>query len=229
MFENLEKIIRLSEANLTIMEERYGDGLLLGVDIPQSLAYLPQQPVHDLINQATSPGDVDAIEVVCVLAELEEKYPAFLYTQAATLKEGLEKIEERAKRWECLSHEEQEYILGTVNEVYSKIVISDVDYLLSQPYAYEVHYIKVSGDADTGSLLEVTTETDFQYNFELGQKLMVVTTDKNVFNGTLSFFNEESLTIKPNEEIDALIPFEIITHIIDCAMKEEAKECEEKN
>lgn len=96
--------------------------------------------------------------------------------------------------------------------------------MLSQPYAYEVHYIKVSGDADTGSLLEVTTETDFQYNFELGQKLMVVTTDKSVFNGTLSFFNEESLIIKPNEEIDVLIPFEIITHIIERNAKKKTRE-----
>lgn len=86
MFENLEKLIRLHDLNITIMEEKYGDGFLFGLDIPQNSAHLSQQTFHDLINQATSPGDVDAVEVLCELAELAERYPELLFVQAETLK-----------------------------------------------------------------------------------------------------------------------------------------------
>lgn len=222
MYESLEKLIRKDDLGITIMEERYGDGILFGLDMPARSIADPDQPLHDLIDQATSPGDVDAIEALCGLAELEEEYPALLYTQAATLEEGFEKLEEKAERWDCLSCEEQERILEKVNEFYSKVFVSDLDYLLSQPNAYEVHYIEVSGDADTGPLLEVTTETDFQYGFKIGQELMVVTDSKRTFKGNLSFFSDESLKIRKNERIEVCIPFEVITHVIDYGMKEEA-------
>lgn len=127
MFENLEKLIRLHDLNITIMEEKYGDGFLFGLDIPQNSAHLSQQPFHDLINQATSPGDVDAVEVLCELAELVERYPELLFVQADTLKEGLEKMDKKSERWICLSCEEQGKILEKVNELYSKVFVSGLD------------------------------------------------------------------------------------------------------
>lgn len=92
---------------------------------------------------------------------------------------------------------------------------------MSQSNAYEVYYIGVSGDADTGPLLEVTTETDFKYDFKIGQKLMVVTDSKRIFKGKLSSFSEESLKIRKNERIEECIPFEVITHVVDYGMREE--------
>lgn len=221
MFENLEKLIRLHDFNITIMEEKYGDGFLFGLDIPQNSAHLSQQTFHDLINQATSPGDVDAVEVLCELAELAERYPELLFVQAETLKEGLEKLEEKAGNWICLSSEKQKQILEKVNNLYSKIFVSGFDKRLSQSKVYEVHYIGVSGDADTGPLLEITTETDFQYDFKIGHELMVVTDFKRTFKGNLSSFSEESLKIRENEKIEVCIPFEVITHIVDYSMQEE--------
>lgn len=215
MFENLEKLIRLHDLEITIMEERYGDGLLLGLDIPRNPAHLSQRPIHDLIDQATSPGDMDAIEALCRLAELAEEYPAFLYVCADSLEEGLRKLDERAERWNGLSQEEQGHILEKVNELHSKAYVSNLDYLLSQPNTYEAHSLAVTGDADTYPLLEVTTETDFQYDFKLGQELMVVIHSKRAIKGILSFFDDESLKLRKNGGIEVCIPFEVITHIVD--------------
>lgn len=223
MYESLEKLIRKDDLGITIMEERYGDGILFGLDMPVRSIADPDQPLHDLIDQATSPGDVDAIEALCGLEELAEEYPALLYTQAATLEEGLEKLEKKAERWDCLSCEEQECILEKVNEFYSKVFVSRLDYLLSQSNAYEVHHLQISGCLDTGPLLEVTTETDFQYDFKIGQELMVVTDSKRTFQGSLSFFSAETLKIRQNERIEVCIPFEAITHVIDYGIKEEVE------
>lgn len=215
MFENLEKLFRLHDLTITIAEEKYGDGFLLGLDIPCYPISSLRHPLHDLINQATSPGDVDAVETLCELAELAESYPELLFVQAETLKEGLEKLEEKAGNWNYLFGEKQKQILEKVNNLYSKIFVSGFDKLLSYSKVYEVHYIGVSGDTDTGPLLEVTTETDFQYDFKIGHELMVVTDFKRTFKGNLSSFSEESLKIRENDKIEVCIPFEAITHIIN--------------
>ena len=70
---------------------------------------------------ATSPGDVDAIEASCGLADLAEEYPELLYVQEDTLEEGLKKLNERAEKWVYLTQEEQDHILKKVNGLYSKV------------------------------------------------------------------------------------------------------------
>lgn len=85
----------------------------------------------------------------------------------------------------------------------------------------KIKYIAISGDADTGPLLEITTETDFQYSIELGQELVVVPNSNNIFKGKLSFFDDTSLKIRQKTGIEIYIPFEIITHIVDYEIKEE--------
>lgn len=115
-------LIRRYDLGITIMHERYGDGLLFGLDMPVYFSAFSTQPLHDLIDQATSPGDVDAIEASCGLADLAEEYPELLYVQEDTLEEGLKKLNERAEKWVYLTQEEQDHILKIGQEV---MVVTD--------------------------------------------------------------------------------------------------------
>lgn len=48
---------------------------------------------------------------------------------------------------------------------------------------YEIHNVEVSGDASTGQLLEVTTESDFQYSIRIGDYVGIITESKNIYWG----------------------------------------------
>ena len=97
MFENLEKLIRLHDLNITIMEEKYGDGFLFGLDIPQNSAHLSQQIFHDLINRATSPGDVDAVEVLCELAELAEEISRTSFCTSRNIERRIREVRRKSR------------------------------------------------------------------------------------------------------------------------------------
>ncbi len=79
---------------------------------------------------------------------------------------------------------------------------------------YEIHNVEVSGDASTGQLLEVTTESDFQYSIRIGDYVGIITESKNIYWGRVDSFDEKSLVLQFEEiGIAISIPYSVITHI----------------
>lgn len=105
MFQNIEILIRKCYT-LVIQEERYGDGILIGLDYQRNGTVL-----FDLIDMATSPGDSEALRAFFAIEDLNKEFPAFLYVRAKTLDEGLKQLENRAKTWNILDEIKQDYIL----------------------------------------------------------------------------------------------------------------------
>lgn len=96
----------------------------------------------------------------------------------------------------------------------SGIDIKSVEALKTQSDTYEIHDVEVSGDASTGTLLEVTTESDFQYSIRIGDYVGIITESKNVYWGRVDFFDDKSLVLQSEEiGIATSIPYSVITHI----------------
>lgn len=114
MFENIEKAIRKCYS-LVIEEERYGSGLLIGMNF----LYPNNELITDLIDKATSPGDVDAIEALDKLANFSEKHSEFLFVQSETLSKGLEELDKKALLWNQLSSDKRETICEELSESFN--------------------------------------------------------------------------------------------------------------
>lgn len=123
MFGSLEKIIRDYHGMLHIEEERYGPGLLAGVDIgiyqyinnatkdmDATLVYEGTE-VADAIDAATSPGDWDALTALSKLVDYAADHPAFLFVKADNLAEVFSALEARAAKWNLLSQAQQEDLM----------------------------------------------------------------------------------------------------------------------
>lgn len=96
----------------------------------------------------------------------------------------------------------------------SGIDIKSVENLKTQSDTYEIHNIEVSGDASTGALLEVTTESDFQYSICIGDYVGCITESENVYWGRVNSFDEKILVLQSEEiGIATSIPYSVITHI----------------
>ena len=96
----------------------------------------------------------------------------------------------------------------------SGIDIKSVENLKTQSDTYEIHNIEVSGDASTGALLEVTTESDFQYSICIGDYVCCITESENVYWGRVDSFDEKILVLQSEEiGIATSIPYSVITHI----------------
>lgn len=81
----------------------------------------------------------------------------------------------------------------------SGIDIKSVENLKTQSDTYEIHNIEVSGDASTGALLEVTTESDFQYSICIGDYVGCITESENVYWGRVDSFDEKILVLQSEE------------------------------
>ena len=106
MFESLEKVIR-ELGVLTVMEERYGDGILVGIDFETHINYsvldddgswvsLTGNEIHNAIDAAISPGDMEAMKALDKLCEYAERHPCFLFAKGKTFAEAMNELEERA-------------------------------------------------------------------------------------------------------------------------------------
>lgn len=121
MFENIERIIR-GCGKLYIEEEKYGSGLLAGFDLAwgvvnnatdteDATVVYKGTEVQNAIEEATSPGDMDAMEAFFKLEKYAMSCPEFLYVRAETFEEVMEKMEFRAKAWNALSDGKRDEIL----------------------------------------------------------------------------------------------------------------------
>lgn len=121
MFENIEKIIR-GCGNLYIEEEKYGSGLLAGFDLSwgfinnatdtkDATVVYKGTEVKDAIDEATSPGDADAMEAFFKLEDYAMRCPEFLYVRAETFEEVMQKMEIRANAWNALPGGKRDEIL----------------------------------------------------------------------------------------------------------------------
>lgn len=113
MFDNVESLIGRGY-RITIDAERYGRGYLVGLDAISSWYH---NIMADLIDTATSPGDVDAINAFEILEEFSEKYEGFLYARADSIYEALCKLEERAKFHQNMDVLEIEEMLKKLEKV----------------------------------------------------------------------------------------------------------------
>lgn len=113
MFNNIEKLIR-GCYKLEIEEERYGNGLLLGLDY---LAWNKKSVIADLIDRATSSGDTDAMDSFFTLEKLAKEYPCFLFVRANTLSEGLTLLDEKSKLWIDLDDNKKDEILDMLESI----------------------------------------------------------------------------------------------------------------
>lgn len=118
MFANIEKAIR-SYYKIVIKEERYGSGLLIGMDF-QIHPYCTL--VADLVECATSPGDKDAIEAFYTLKEFSEKHPEFLFVHAKTLEQGLIELNKKAALWNQLEDSVIDKMLDELNDFRADVI-----------------------------------------------------------------------------------------------------------
>lgn len=111
VFENIEKAIR-DCYRIVIEEERYGSGLLIGLDYQMNPYYTL---IADLIDRATSPGDTDAMEAFFALKEFSENHPEFLFAHAETLEQGLLMLDKKVVLWNQLERSMIEKLLDEIN------------------------------------------------------------------------------------------------------------------
>lgn len=119
MFENIEKVIK-SCGKIHIEAERYGSGFLAGFDFlstnnstfdKEATITYEGTEVFDAIDEATCPGDMDAMHTLDKLTEYSKLHPEFLFVLSYTLEEVLDNLEKRAELWNALSSNEQDDIL----------------------------------------------------------------------------------------------------------------------
>ncbi|MBA4688591.1 MAG: hypothetical protein H2184_15675 [Candidatus Galacturonibacter soehngenii] len=113
MYHNIEKLVR-SCYTLVIQEERYGDGILIGLDYQRNGTVL-----FDLIDTATSPGDSEAMRALFAIEDLSKECPEFLYARENTLEEGLKHLEKRAEKWNFLDEINQNIILEKLDKAFN--------------------------------------------------------------------------------------------------------------
>lgn len=120
MVENIEKIIRQC-GNLRIEEARYGDDIIICIDIithinnateekDATLCYMGTE-IYDAVDAMVSPGDIGALSAEERLDLFAESHPEFLYARGRTLSEAMEKLEEKASLWNNLTSDEQDELL----------------------------------------------------------------------------------------------------------------------
>lgn len=108
MLEYIEELIRRS-GELHIEEERYGDDILVCIDIlciinnatdeqDATICYTGHE-IYDLVDTATSPGDIDAMNAIEKLETFSQMHPEFLYARGKTLEEALSNLNTRANLW----------------------------------------------------------------------------------------------------------------------------------
>jgi len=114
-YKNIEKLIEYTANALIVEAEQYGNNLLMGIEFVINC----KAPIRELINRATSPSDMDAMDALDHLCDFSEKYPAFMFVHATCLEEGLMKLEEKATLWLNLNDSEKnEMIHELVRSVY---------------------------------------------------------------------------------------------------------------
>lgn len=113
MYENIEKVIRHCYGVIHIEEERYGDGLIGGIDSLNctDIEVYKGSEIKDAIDQAASPGDIDAMDAFFRLEEYSDLHPEFLYVRGQTFEEILKKLDQKAALWNAITFEEQKQIL----------------------------------------------------------------------------------------------------------------------
>ena len=121
MFDNIEKVIR-DGGILTIEEERYGSGLLLGFDFgghfvdnstedrDATLAYYGTE-ITNAIVKAVAAGDMKAVSALNRLEQYAKQNSGFLFVKSGSLDNALQKLEDRAKTWNALPQEKQDALL----------------------------------------------------------------------------------------------------------------------
>jgi len=70
-----------------------------------------------LIDRATSPGDMDAMDAFHYLEDFANEHPEFLYVRADTLEDGLIQLEKKALLWSELDNSIKEAILEKLDDV----------------------------------------------------------------------------------------------------------------
>lgn len=93
---------------LIIEPERYGDGILMGLDDNENT-------LSKLIEIGTSPGDMEAVEALCLLNAFSEQYTEFPYVQGKNFDQCIDLLESKAKRWNLMDNTIKQFIL---NELY---------------------------------------------------------------------------------------------------------------
>jgi hypothetical protein len=111
VFNNIEVLVRKC-FKLLVEEERYGNGILLGLDY-----IINGTELYDMIDAATSPGDMEAMNAYFALQDIANEYPEFLYVQADSLDEGFVLLEKRAELWNCTEDSRKEEIHEKLHEI----------------------------------------------------------------------------------------------------------------
>lgn len=96
MFDNINRLIK-DGYSLVVESERYGDGLLMGLE------YDPI--ISEIIYCATAPDNFEALKVLEKIEELEKKYPVLLFVRKENFYECLIELDKKAFLWKQCSKE----------------------------------------------------------------------------------------------------------------------------
>ena len=110
-FKNIQELVKSDHICINIDEGRYSDSYFMGIDFPlkagEHYNFYKRECIRDYIDEANSPGDVEAYKAECKLIEFSNMHKEFLFTTAKTIEDGYKILEEKAELWLKLDYDDQ--------------------------------------------------------------------------------------------------------------------------
>lgn len=110
-FKNIQKLVEGDHICINIDAGRYSDNYFIGIDFPLRAGvqynFYKRECIRDYIDEANSPGDLNAYNAECKLIEFSNLHKEFLFTTAKSIEEGYTILEEKIGLWLKLDYDDQ--------------------------------------------------------------------------------------------------------------------------
>lgn len=110
-FKNIQELAKGEHICINIDEGRYSDNYFMGIDFPlragEHYNFYKRECIRDYIDDANSPGDLDAYNAECKLIEFSNLHKEFLFTTAKSIEEGYTILEKKVELWLKLDYDDQ--------------------------------------------------------------------------------------------------------------------------